>query len=253
MEERVEKAFSSFVAVVHELREKCPWDQKQTEKSLRHLTIEEVYELSEAILEEDWDGIQEELGDLFLHLVFYARIAEEKGYFTLAEVLEKARKKLIERHPHVYGTLKLHSAEAVIQNWERIKARKKGILSGVPTHLPALLQAYRMQEKVGKLGFDWENAEQVKQKVLEEWQEFEKAQSQEEKEAEFGDLLFALVNYARHLGINPEDALAHTNQKFKKRFERMEALAKAQQMALSQMTLEQMDQLWEIAKQEEQQ
>lgn len=249
MEKELAKSFLAFVQVVHELREKCPWDREQTEKTLRHLTIEEVYELSEAILEEDWKGIEEELGDLFLHLVFYSRIAEEKGYFTLAQVLEKAREKLIERHPHVYGNLTLNSSEAVIQNWEKMKAKKKGILSGVPKHLPSLLQAYRIQEKVGKIGFDWESPADVKQKILEELEELEQAKTQEEKTAELGDLLFTLVNYARHLGINPEDALAFANQKFKKRFEYMEQLARQQQQPLEEMTLEQMDKLWETAKQ----
>lgn len=256
-------AFDKLVRVVHELREKCPWDRKQTLDSLRHLTIEETYELAEAILEQDPQEIQEELGDLLLHIVFYARISEEKGWFTLAQAIETQTEKLIRRHPHIYGEVKADTEEAVRQNWEQIKAEEKkkkagespsaqrSMLQGVPSTLPSLIQAYRIQEKVAQVGFDWKHADQVWEKVGEELQEFREATDPEEKEAEMGDLLFSLVNYCRWMGINPDDALARTNRKFKRRFEHMEASVAAEALSLRELSLEEMEARWQAAKEEE--
>ena len=232
-----------------ELREKCPWDRKQTIHSLRNLTIEETYELADAITRSDWKEIKEELGDIMLHMVFYARIASEKDKFSVAEVLNAVCEKLIQRHPHIYGDVKVDGEEEVKKNWEQLKLKegKKGVLAGVPDSLPALIKAYRMQEKTAQVGFEWDDKEQVWEKVEEELQEFKEAmgQGQKRKEEEFGDLLFSLVNYARFEGIDPESALATINQKFKRRFEYIEEKA---ERPLTEMTLEEMDELWNLAK-----
>ncbi len=244
---------------MEELREQCPWDRKQTIESLRHLTIEETYELSDAILAADMPEVQKELGDLALHLVFYAKIAEEQAAFDIAEVLNGICDKLIRRHPHVYGDVTAEDATTVERNWEQIKLQEKGavkktVLGGVPASLPALLKAYRMQEKARGVGFDWPHRDQVWEKVQEELQEFKdelhngSAATQEE---EFGDLLFSLVNYARFAGINPEDALEKTNRKFLRRFNHLEQHVQSDSKSLSDMTLEQMDAYWEAAKSQE--
>jgi XTP/dITP diphosphohydrolase len=234
-----------------ELREQCPWDRKQTFQSLRNLTIEETYELADAILEEDVPGIKEEIGDLMLHLVFYAKIADEQGGFDIADALNAVCEKLIKRHPHIYGDIKVKDEEEVKKNWEQLKLQegKKSVLAGVPKSLPAMVKAYRMQEKTKQVGFEWENAEQVWDKVEEEIQEFketlEQNLSQAKREEEFGDVLFSLINYARFLKIDPETALERVNLKFKKRFEYIEAHAPKD---LQEMTLAEMDSLWEEAK-----
>lgn len=245
------KAFDRLLTIMDELREQCPWDRKQTFLSLRNLTIEETYELADALLEEDLPEIKEEIGDIMLHMVFYAKIADEKGAFDIADALNGVCDKLIKRHPHIYGDLKVNDEEEVKRNWEQIKLKegKKSVLSGVPKSLPAMVKAYRMQEKTKQVGFEWENADQVWEKVEEEMTEFketlEKDLGQAKKEEEFGDLLFSLVNYARFTGIDPETALERVNQKFKKRFEYIEANAPK---ALTDMTLAEMDALWEEAK-----
>ncbi|MDY0075679.1 MAG: nucleoside triphosphate pyrophosphohydrolase [Bacteroidales bacterium] len=253
MKEKLE-AFERLLKIMDELRAGCPWDQAQTLESLRHLTIEETYELSDAILENDLEEIRKELGDLMLHLVFYAKIGDELGAFDIKGVLDGISEKLIVRHPHIYGDIKVQSAENVAENWERIKLKegKKSVLEGVPTSLPALLKAYRMQEKAGGVGFEWERRDQVWDKVEEELQELQQEVSQnaaiERVEDEFGDLMFALVNYARYIGVNPEDALERTNKKFKRRFEHIEQRAEAQHKRLHDMNLEEMDALWNEAK-----
>ncbi len=235
-----------------ELREKCPWDRKQTLESLRNLTIEETYELADAILEEDLEGIKEEIGDLMLHMVFYAKIAEEKQAFDMAEALNAVCEKLIKRHPHIYGDFHAADEEAVKKNWEKLKLQegKRSVLGGVPTSLPAMVKAYRMQEKTKQVGFEWENSDQVWEKVEEELAEFKETMDQEmpfeKKEEEFGDLLFSLINYARFQGIEAETALERVNRKFKKRFEYIEANAPK---ALEEMSLAEMDHLWNEAKQ----
>ncbi len=247
--ENLKKAFEELVKVVHELRVKCPWDREQTLDSIRNLTLEETYELSEAILKKDYDGIREELGDLFLHLILYSRIAEEQGKFNLEEVLRGIKEKLIRRHPHVYGETKLSDSKAVIKNWEKLKQKeKKSALEGVPDSMPSLLKAYRMQQKAAGVGFDWDNIEDVKTKILEELSELEQAESKEEQEKEFGDLLFALVNYARHKGINPEDALERANLKFKERFKAMEELARENNRKFAELSLEEQEALWQKVK-----
>jgi MazG family protein len=243
------EAFDRLLKIMDELREKCPWDRKQTIHSLRNLTIEETYELADAITRSDWKEIKEELGDIMLHMVFYARIASEKDKFGVAEVLNAVCEKLIQRHPHIYGDVKVDGEEDVKKNWEQLKLKegKKGVLAGVPDSLPALIKAYRMQEKTAQVGFEWDDKEQVWEKVEEELQEFKEAmgQGQKRKEEEFGDLLFSLVNYARFEGIDPESALATINQKFKRRFEYIEEKA---ERPLTEMTLEEMDELWNLAK-----
>jgi len=243
------EAFDRLLKIMDELREKCPWDRKQTIHSLRNLTIEETYELADAITRSDWKEIKEELGDIMLHMVFYARIASEKDKFSVAEVLNAVCEKLIQRHPHIYGDVKVDGEEDVKKNWEQLKLKegKKGVLAGVPDSLPALIKAYRMQEKTAQVGFEWDDKEQVWEKVEEELQEFKEAmgQGQKRKEEEFGDLLFSLVNYARFEGIDPESALATINQKFKRRFEYIEEKA---ERPLTEMTLEEMDELWNLAK-----
>lgn len=249
--EQKKEAFGRLLGIMDELREKCPWDRKQTLQSLRNLTIEETYELADAILENDMEEIKEEIGDLMLHMVFYCKIAEEKGAFDVADALHAVCEKLIVRHPHIYGDLEVADEEEVKQNWEKIKLKegKKSVLQGVPKSLPAMVKAYRMQEKTKQVGFEWENSEQVWDKVEEELGEFketlEKEMSQERKEEEFGDVLFSLINYARFEGIDPETALERVNQKFKKRFEYIESKAPKR---LEEMSLQEMDQLWNEAK-----
>ena len=249
-------AFERLLTIMDELREQCPWDRKQTIDSLRHLTLEETYELSDAILQGDLPEVQKELGDLALHIVFYAKIASEQGAFTITDVLEGISDKLVRRHPHVYGNVTADDAGAVERNWEQIKLREKGtvkktVLGGVPTALPALLKAYRMQEKARGVGFDWERSEQVWDKVQEELQEFKeelRSGDAAKQEDEFGDLLFSLVNYARFAGINPEDALERTNKKFMRRFNYLEQRVQEDGKTLSEMTLTEMDVYWEEAK-----
>ena len=247
-------AFERLLTIMDELREKCPWDRKQTMESLRNLTIEETYELADAILAEDLQEVKEEIGDLLLHMVFYCKIAEEKSAFDVADALNTVCDKLIKRHPHIYGDVKVNSEEDVKKNWEQLKLRegKKSVLQGVPNSLPAMIKAYRMQEKTGQVGFEWENSEQVWAKVSEEMDELrETLQSenqQQKREEEFGDVLFALVNYARYMDIDPETALERTNLKFKRRFEYIEANAPK---SLQAMTLQEMDELWDQAKEKE--
>lgn len=251
MEEKKE-AFHRLLEIMDELREKCPWDRKQTIHSLRNLTIEETYELAEAITAENWQDIKEELGDILLHLVFYSRIADEQNQFHIGEVLHSVCDKLIKRHPHIYGQTKVEGVEDVKKNWEQIKLAegKKSVLGGVPDSLPAMIKAYRMQDKTAQVGFEWENKDQVWEKVEEEIEEFKQArvESKERKEEEFGDVLFSLINYARFEGIDPETALARVNKKFKSRFEFIEKNA---DRPLSEMTLEEMDVLWDGAKRTE--
>ena len=249
-------AFGRLLTIMEELREKCPWDRKQTLDSLRHLTIEETYELSDAILEGNLAEVAKELGDLALHIVFYSKIAGEQGAFTITEVLNSICDKLVRRHPHVYGDVTAEDASTVERNWEQIKLQEQGnvkktVLGGVPTSLPALVKAYRMQEKARGVGFDWEHKEQVWEKVQEELQEFreeEQAGDATKQEEEFGDLLFSLVNYARFAGINPEDALERTNKKFLRRFNYLEQRVQAEGKNLADMNLEEMDGYWEEAK-----
>ena len=234
-----------------ELREQCPWDKKQTFQSLRNLTIEETYELADALLNEDLDEIKEEIGDVMLHMVFYAKIADEKKAFDIADSLNAVCDKLVNRHPHIYGDVKVENEEDVKKNWEQLKLKegKKSVLSGVPKSLPAMIKAYRMQDKTRQVGFEWENSEQVWEKVEEEMAEFKETvvekQSKERQEEEFGDVLFSLINYARFQNIDPETALEKVNQKFKKRFEYIEAKAPK---PLEEMSLEEMDELWNEAK-----
>src|SRR6187431_1451873 len=221
-------SFLRLVSIMDELREKCPWDRKQTIQTLRHMTIEETYELTDAITEEDWNGIREELGDLLLHIVFYSKIGIEQNKFTLEEVINGISEKLIARHPHIYGDVKVNDEEDVKRNWEKLKLKegKKSILSGVPKSLPAVVKAMRLQEKAKQVGFEWENADQVWEKVKEETNELKEAVadhqagkgSEHKVEEEFGDLIFSLINYARFLQIDPENALERTNKKFISRF-----------------------------------
>lgn len=250
-------AFERLLRIMDDLRAGCPWDQKQTLETLRYLTIEETYELSDAILEKDMVNIRKELGDLMLHLVFYAKIGSETNDFDITDVLTGISEKLIERHPHIYGDVKVANAQDVSNNWEKIKLREKdreSVLDGVPNSLPAMVKAYRMQEKARGVGFDWENSAQVWEKVNEEMTELQEevAQNNTEKmEEEFGDLLFSLVNYARFIGVNPEDALERTNKKFIKRFKYIEAQTKKNGKELKELSLEQMDVFWEEAKTKE--
>jgi XTP/dITP diphosphohydrolase len=246
------EAFGRLLKIMDELREQCPWDKKQTLESLRHLTIEETYELADAILENNLDELKGEIGDIMLHMVFYAKIADEQGAFDIEDVLNFLCEKLIRRHPHIYGDTKVENEEQVKANWEKIKLQegKKSILSGVPNSLPALVKAYRIQDKAKQVGFEWENKEQVFDKVMEEMQElqdeiYKNNQNQEKIEEEFGDLMFALINYARFLKVDPELALERTNRKFIKRFQYIEDNAPKD---LQEMTLEEMDALWNQAK-----
>ena len=235
-----------------ELREQCPWDKVQTKESIRHLSIEEVYELSDAILKGDYAEIKEELGDLLLHIVFYSKMAEEKGEFGLEDVANAICEKLIERHPHIYGDEVAADADAVKQNWEKIKQKGKkknsSVLSGVPVSMPPIVKAMRMQDKAAQVGFEWENKEQVWAKVEEELLEYKNATSSKEREEEFGDLLFSLINYARYEKINPDDALSKTNNKFYKRFMFIEEQAREKGVDLEEMSLAEMDDLWDQAK-----
>lgn len=237
-----------------ELRMKCPWDSKQTFETLRCLTIEETYELTDAIIEHKPDEMRGELGDLMLHLVFYAKIADEKGLFNITDVLNGICEKLIRRHPHIFGTEHVNDAEDVKINWEKIKLKEgnRSVLGGVPNSLPAMVKAYRIQDKAHGVGFDWDNGEQVWEKVEEEMTEFKAEMNHDtpNREEEFGDLLFALINYARHNNIHPEDALEKTNKKFIARFKLMEEKAKQQGKSIAALNLDEMEVLWQSAKQE---
>lgn len=247
-------AFERLLTIMDELREKCPWDRKQTMESLRHLTIEETYELADAILDRDMDEIKKEIGDLMLHMVFYAKIGSEKGHFDITDVLEGICDKLISRHPHIYGDVTVENEEEVKQNWEKLKLKegRKSVLEGVPKSLPAVVKANRIQDKVKGVGFDWEEPSQVWEKVEEELQELkhevDSKATAERIESEFGDVLFSLINYARFIGVNPEDALERTNKKFIKRFMYLESKAEGLGKNLSDMTLAEMDVFWEEAK-----
>jgi XTP/dITP diphosphohydrolase len=252
-------AFDRLLTIMDELRAQCPWDKKQTTESLRHLTIEETFELSDAILEGNPDEIKKELGDILLHIVFYAKIGSEEGNFDMKTMIDSLCEKLIRRHPHIYGNVTAEDEEAVKQNWEKIKLQEKGnvsVLGGVPRSLPALIKAMRIQEKARGVGFDWEEKNQVWEKVEEEMQEFKEEFNaangseidREKASGEFGDLLFSLINYARFIDINPEEALERTNLKFIKRFQYLEKAAKNSGKALSEMTLAEMDVYWNEAK-----
>ena len=247
------KAFDRLLSIMDELRAKCPWDKKQTLQSLRHLTIEETYELGDAILDNDLEEVKKELGDLLLHIVFYAKIGSETDDFDIADVANDICEKLINRHPHIYGDVKVDDEEQVKENWENIKLKegKKSVLQGVPNSLPALVKANRIQEKVSGVGFDWEQPEQVFEKVKEELSELQTEVNHGNKdriEAEFGDVLFSMVNYARFLDVNPENALERTNKKFIKRFQYLEGKAKEMGKSLKEMSLAEMDVFWEEAK-----
>ena len=247
------KAFDRLLTIMDELRDKCPWDQKQTMETLRSLTIEETYELGDAILDQDLKEVKNELGDLLLHIVFYAKIGSETKDFDISDVINSICDKLIHRHPHIYGDVVVEDETEVKQNWENLKLRegKTSVLQGVPKSLPALVKASRIQEKVAGVGFDWEHSDQVWEKVEEELGELKSeitSKNQEAIEDEFGDVLFSLINYARFLKINPENALERTNKKFIKRFQYLESKAKTLQKSLSEMTLSEMDVCWEEAK-----
>lgn len=253
--ELVSQGFLELVDIMDTLREKCPWDKKQTIQSLRSNTIEELYELVDAIVEEDWNGIKEELGDIMLHVLFYARIGREQEKFTLEQVLEGIAKKLIHRHPHIYGDVEVENDDDVKRNWEQLKLKEgkgeKTILSGVPNSLPAMVKALRIQEKVKHVGFEWENKEQVWEKVEEEIAELKveiEANNKEKMEQELGDVLFSMINYARFLNIDPETALEKTNKKFKHRFNLMESYAKENGLDLAKMSLDEKNLLWLKAK-----
>lgn len=245
-------SFERLLNIMDDLREKCPWDKKQTLDSLRHLTIEETYELADAITANDLESLKGEIGDLFLHLVFYCKIGSEKGAFDVSDVLNAICDKLIHRHPHIYGDVEANSEEEVKSNWEKLKLKegKKSVLEGVPTSLPAMVKAARIQEKVKGIGFEWDNAEDVWEKVKEELDEFhtESIANTPEMEDEFGDVLFSLINYARFKEINPENALAKTNQKFIKRFQLMENMILEDGKMIADMNLSEMDVYWEKAK-----
>jgi XTP/dITP diphosphohydrolase len=253
MDEKL-KAFERLLIIMDELREQCPWDKKQTIESLRHLTIEETYELADSILDKDMTGIKKELGDVLLHIVFYARIASETNEFNIADVINSLCDKLIHRHPHIYSDVKVENEEQVKENWEKLKLKEgnTSVLAGVPKSLPALVKASRIQEKARAVGFDWDKPEQVWEKVEEELAEFkheiDNNSSHEKMENEFGDVLFSLINYARFRNINPEDALERTNKKFIKRFQYLEAEALKAGKELSDMTLAEMDVHWNKAK-----
>lgn len=246
-------AFSRLLDIMDDLREKCPWDKKQSFESLRHLTIEETYELGDAILDNNLQEIKKELGDLILHIVFYSKIGSETNDFDIADVCNEICDKLIHRHPHIYGDVVVQNEEEVKQNWEKLKLKegKKSVLEGVPKGLPALVKASRIQDKVKGVGFDWEESHQVWDKVEEEIQEFKQEvalANQDKMEAEFGDVLFSLINYARFVNINPEDALERTNKKFISRFQYLENKAGKLGKSLADMTLAEMDVFWEEAK-----
>jgi XTP/dITP diphosphohydrolase len=248
------EAFGKLLDIMDELREKCPWDMKQTNESLRHLTIEETYELTDAIIKNDGTEIKKELGDVLLHLVFYARIASETNQFDIADVINSLCEKLIHRHPHIYGDVKVENAEQVKENWEQLKLKEgnKSVLSGVSKGIPSIVKALRMQEKAAQVGFDWPTAKEVWAKVDEELaelkEEFATDVSSKKTESEFGDFLFSLINLARKHNINPDDALEKTNQKFIYRFQYIEEKAKEAGRSLTDMTLEEMDVYWNKAK-----
>ena len=256
-------SFLRLISIMDDLREKCPWDKKQTIQTLRHMTIEETYELADAITEEDWDGLREELGDLLLHIVFYSKIGAEQNKFTLEEVINGISEKLIARHPHIYSDVKVNDEEDVKRNWEKLKLKegKKSILSGVPKSLPATVKAMRLQEKAKQVGFEWENKEQVWEKVEEEMRELnsaiggwqsadhdDSATQHKKVEEEFGDLIFSLINYARFLRVDAENALEITNKKFIRRFTQMEEEATKSGKDLADMTLIEMDSIWNSIK-----
>ncbi len=244
------EAFSRLLDIMDDLREKCPWDRKQDLQSLRHLTLEEVYELSDALLQEDLAEIKKELGDVLLHLVFYAKIGSEKGSFDIADVINALNEKLIFRHPHIYGDVEVQDEEEVKQNWEKLKLKEgnKSVLSGVTKGTPSMVKAYRIQDKVKGIGFEFASAEDAWKKVDEELAEFHAETDPDKKEQELGDVFFSLINYARLSGINPDSALERTNIKFISRFQKMEELALAKDLKLEDLSLEQMDELWEEAK-----
>ena len=248
--EQKKEAFERLLIIMDELREKCPWDMKQTLESLRHLSIEEVYELGDAILDGNMEEVKKELGDVFLHLVFYSRIASETEAFDIADVLNSICEKLISRHPHIYGDTVVKDEAEVLSNWEKLKLKegKKSVLEGVPRSLPAMVKAQRIQDKAKGVGFDWENSDQVWEKVLEELNEFKEAKTKEDQEEEFGDLLFSLINYARFKGIHPEDALEKTNKKFIFRFQYLETESAKDGKQMGEMTLNEMDEYWNRAK-----
>ena len=247
------KALDRLLTIMDELREGCPWDRKQTFQSLRHLTIEETYELSEALLEEDLDEIKKELGDVLLHIIFYAKIGSEQNAFDIGDVAHSISEKLLQRHPHIYGDVTVTDEEEVKKNWEQLKLKEgnKSVLAGVPKSLPSLVMASRMQDKAAGIGFDWDSVDGVKEKIKEELSEleYEIAQNDKEKiEAELGDVFFSLVNYARFLGVNPDDALASTNKRFRTRFIAMEKAVAAQNLALNALTAAQWEFFWQAAK-----
>lgn len=252
-QDKVAASFLALVEIMDTLREKCPWDKKQTIQSLRSNTIEELYELIDAIIDEDWEGIKEELGDILLHVLFYAKIGTEQGHFTLQDSIEAISKKLIHRHPHIYGDVKVQDEEEVKRNWEQLKLQegKTSLLAGVPNSLPAMVKAFRIQQKVKQVGFEWKNKEQVWDKVEEEIGELKaeiEANDPEKMEAEFGDVLFSMINYARFLNIDPESALEKTNKKFKHRFELMESYAKENGLDLTKLSLNEKEAIWQSMK-----
>ena len=247
------KAFDRLLTIMDELREQCPWDKKQTMESLRHLTIEETYELGDAILDNDLDEVKKELGDVLLHIVFYSKIGSETGSFDIADVCNSISDKLINRHPHIYGDVEVENEDDVKRNWENLKLKegKKSVLEGVPKSLPAVVKANRIQDKVAGVGFDWEKPEQVFEKVKEELNELQleiNTENHDAMESEFGDVLFSMINYARFLKINPENALERTNKKFIKRFQYLEKQSKLIDKELKDMSLEEMDVFWEESK-----
>ncbi|WP_225034849.1 nucleoside triphosphate pyrophosphohydrolase [Winogradskyella sp. SM1960] len=247
------KAFERLLTIMDELREQCPWDKKQTMESLRHLTIEEVYELGDAILDDDLEEVKKELGDVLLHIVFYSKIGSETNDFDIADVCHSICDKLVDRHPHIYGDVKVENEDDVKRNWEQLKLKegKKSVLEGVPKSLPAVVKASRIQDKVAGVGFDWEEPEQVFEKVEEELAELKAEIAKGDLDAiesEFGDVMFSMINYARFLKVNPENALERTNKKFIKRFQYLEAKAKTLDKSLKDMTLSEMDVFWEEAK-----
>lgn len=257
MDKRLE-AFKRLLDIMDDLRAGCPWDRKQTIESLRHLTIEETFELSEAIIASDYQDVRKELGDLIMHIVFYSKIADERGLFDIADVINGICDKLIVRHPHIYGNEKVESAEDVLQNWEKIKIQKEGnrsVLGGVPAGLPPLLKAYRMTDKASGVGFDWENGDDCWKKVLEEMDELQEEVRndgpKERKDEELGDLLFALVNYSRFIKVNADDALEHANAKFKRRFTYMEERARETGRSIAELSPDEMEELWRQAKKSE--
>ena len=247
------KAFERLLKIMDELREQCPWDKDQTMDSLRYLTIEELYELSDAILNKDMEEVKKELGDILLHIVFYSRIASETNDFDISDVIHAVCDKLVHRHPHIYGDVKVKDAIEVKKNWEKLKLKegKKSVLEGVPKSLPAIVKSFRIQEKVRGIGFDWDNKNQVWDKVLEEIEELKIEVEKGDKdkiESEFGDVLFALTNYSRFINVNPEDALERTNKRFIKRFQIMETLIEKENLKLDEMNLQEMDVYWDKAK-----